>query len=430
MLKGLRLRIMLIAGLMLVFFGYSSFNEARAQCAGDSCLCDLSSVDPGWFELTVTIPDLASGKQASDFTAGLLGTVESLGAGQPNIGGLDWLFNDESNFNTNLPGSQIITWYSQAGRNSFVQVTNTNDEVGFCSDDPNLFCFVNTDCKSPATCVFKVNVHVQILDSTCKELFDYCDTYTVNDTHVYDLGDCKLNVDGSSCGANVPDGEEGIFILTPVDNCPDPNEGICYNHFIGNLRMIDDNDFDYGTNVYTREAVLQNTDETCDTEFTPVDGTEFEYQVITFPAGAEPDLAHHFSTVGVDAGADVVLMSLKDSYGPPYRTIAGSASYLVTIYDDAEKALSCGDFSACFARRGINLAIPNSDDFTPPTPTPSPTPTAGPPTATPTATATAEPPGGGGEGCSIAGSTVQLGTAMANILIPLVPALAIGYRVL
>ncbi|MGH7902091.1 MAG: hypothetical protein ACRENZ_10180, partial [Thermodesulfobacteriota bacterium] len=38
--------------------------------------------------------------------------------------------------------------------------------------------------------------------------------------------------------------------------------------------------------------------------------------------------------------------------------------------------------------------------------------------------------GGGGGGCSIGGSPIQLGTAMANILIPLIPAIGIGYRMI
>jgi len=73
---------------------------------------------------------------------------------------------------------------------------------------------------------------------------------------------------------------------------------------------------------------------------------------------------------------------------------------------------------------------PTPTPTSPPTPTPTPT---TPPTATPTspATPTATPTSttsGGGNGCSIAANPVQLGTAFANILIPLVPAFAVGYR--
>jgi hypothetical protein len=70
-----------------------------------------------------------------------------------------------------------------------------------------------------------------------------------------------------------------------------------------------------------------------------------------------------------------------------------------------------------------------------PTPTPSPTPSPSPvPTATPSPTAPST--GGGGTststssgGCTVAGP-VQLGSALANILIPLLPAFAIGFRMI
>jgi hypothetical protein len=70
-----------------------------------------------------------------------------------------------------------------------------------------------------------------------------------------------------------------------------------------------------------------------------------------------------------------------------------------------------------------------------PTPTPSPTPTPTPsPSPTPTPTPTPSSTGGGGAstssssgGCTVAGP-VQLRTAMANILIPLVLVIAVGFR--
>src|SRR3972149_6886486 len=116
MLKGLRLKIMVIAGLMLAFIWYGSFDEVRA-----GVMCPLSTDDTGWFQLNVSFPlDINGDPIISNFTSGLFGTVESGGPGAPNFGGLDWLFNNDSDLNTNLPGSQVITWYSQAsGGNSF-----------------------------------------------------------------------------------------------------------------------------------------------------------------------------------------------------------------------------------------------------------------------------------------------------------------------
>ena len=74
---------------------------------------------------------------------------------------------------------------------------------------------------------------------------------------------------------------------------------------------------------------------------------------------------------------------------------------------------------------------PSASPTASPTATPTATPTS-PPTATPTTPATPTPTptstSGGGNGCSIAANPVQLGTAFANVLIPLIPAFAVGYR--
>src|SRR3989304_3827984 len=166
MLKGLRLKIMVIAGLMVAFISYSSFDEARA-----GVMCPLSTDDTGWFQLNVNFPlDIFGNPLISHFTNGLFGTVESGGPGQPNFGGLDWLFNNDANLNTNVHGSQVITWYSQAsGRNSFIQVTNSlGSELdpgetacfGFCSNDNDTACASNADCDITdgiqGTCIFGV----------------------------------------------------------------------------------------------------------------------------------------------------------------------------------------------------------------------------------------------------------------------------------
>jgi hypothetical protein len=163
------------------------------------------------------------------------------------------------------------------------------------------------------------------------------------------------------------------------------------------------------------------------------------------------ELKHNFSTVGVVAAADLVLMSISDSYGPPYSAVAGFADYSPEVFDDVENVESCTDFSACFIRLGIDEALPISEEFTPPPPPAedvcddgvdndgdglvdcNDADCAGDPACAPTPTPTPTPTprrGGGGGGCAIAGDTVQTGTAIANVLLPLVPAFGIGFRVL
>lgn len=136
-----------------------------------------------------------------------------------------------------------------------------------------------------------------------------------------------------------------------------------------------------------------------------------------------------------EAGADVVHINFYDDYGPPYRPVAAFSDVFVSIFDADEQDVSCGDSTVCFVRLGIDEALIDSDNFVPGTPTPTPT---GPPTPTPpptlepTETPTPTPtqgPGNGSSSCAVAGSPVQLGTALANVLIPLVPvAFAFGVR--
>ncbi len=134
----------------------------------------------------------------------------------------------------------------------------------------------------------------------------------------------------------------------------------------------------------------------------------------------------------VQAGADAVLINFADNYGPPYRPVAANSVYFISIFDEDEQDVSCGDLTACFARLGIDDALIPSEQFSPATPTPTPTvtPTITPtPTVPPTLAPTPTPNNGGSGSCAIAGSPVQLGTALANVLIPLVPvAFAFGVR--
>jgi hypothetical protein len=109
MIKRLRKGFIVIASIMLLLLGFSLQDKARGQddlCV--DCLCPGIDFDTGWFDIAVSFPDPDIG--ISDFTAGLLGTIESLGAGAPNIGGIDWLFNDDAFLNTTRLGSQLISW--------------------------------------------------------------------------------------------------------------------------------------------------------------------------------------------------------------------------------------------------------------------------------------------------------------------------------
>jgi len=133
-----------------------------------------------------------------------------------------------------------------------------------------------------------------------------------------------------------------------------------------------------------------------------------------------------------EAGSDLVLIDFADQY-IPFNVLPGYVAIDKNIHNDVEEAFSCGTDQVCYARYGIDLPIGISEEFTPPTLPPTATPTQG-PTAPPTDPPTPTPdptrkPGGGSSSCAIAGNPVQLGTALANVLIPLVPvAFAFGVR--
>ena len=270
--------------------------------------------------------------------------------------------------------------------------------------------------------------------------FEDCDCYTFtgNGTAPASLTSCSELSTQNTTGVDAPDlpafnfatrsGFVSGSLVAPVDgssyvvqvitgekvNCIQPDT---VGAFVDNFRIIEEFNL-----VLECDGILTGAENAFLTSFTP------------------SALAGQFSLLpGSDAaGADVVLINFQDSYGPPYQPVAAFAHYSPIIYDDFETPNSCGQFDACYARLGIDDSIIDSDDFTPVGPTTTPptiTPTV-PPTITPTVPPTTPPvtptptgSGSGGGSCAIAGSPVQLGTALANVLIPLVPvAFAFGVR--
>ena len=466
MLKRLKIiNLMVMASLMLVFT-FSAFDKAKAQ---GLIACPGVPFDTGWLQLNVDFP-------FDDVKVGLLGQAEATGAGF--IGGIDWLYTDSSFFNTQLSGSQLVSWWTQApGRNTFIQVTNT---------DP----------------FDAVNIHVVIIGSDCLEVRNFCDTLTPLDTHVYDFGNLINNLGQDIPDANIQ-GDEGFVVISAVDFCPNPNTAISFNALEGQLSVIDSTlDTDYGTNLWTRLAVVFNDGGAIAETGTSLDGVNAGYLGPDVdPIFATDLLFQNFAVLGAGpAGADLVLINFEDFYGPPYDPVPFDEFYTPGIYDEFENFVSCGEqFSCGFLRLGIDDVIVNSDDLAPVVPTPTPTPTpacfvdddcainescegavpgacsvsggeclidadcpegevcegavagtcqpipctsdADCPEGTvcdveggfcviPTPTPTPTDGGDGGGGCAVAGP-VSVGTAMANILIPLVPvAFAFGLSAL
>ncbi len=162
----------------------------------------------------------------------------------------------------------------------------------------------------------------------------------------------------------------------------------------------------------------------CFEGLTPLDG------ITSFLDIVDPTiLAGQFNVQTGAAGGDVALISFIDDYGPPYRALAAATDTAVGIWDDTEDFSSCGDVPVCFLRLGVDEAVVASQDFVV-APTLGPTlPPTTPPTLGPTSTPTNPPSGSGSGSCAIAASPVELGSGLANVLIPLVPvAFVFGVR--
>lgn len=87
--------------------------------------------------------------------------------------------------------------------------------------------------------------HVQIFDvsNNCNEN-NFFDVYTANDTHVYNMRDIVTN-DGNPSGVVLPDNAYGIVVISYTTINGEIFEG---QSAFGNLRIIDNNGYEYRTN--------------------------------------------------------------------------------------------------------------------------------------------------------------------------------------
>jgi len=109
---------------------------------------------------------------------------------------------------------QLVGFFDLRDRESFIQLTNTDNEGR--------------------------TIHIQVFNvgNLCNEN-NFFDAYTPNDTHVYNLRDIITN-DGNPAGFELPDDAYGIFVATFDDD---------FFNMIGNLRIEDNNGFEYRTNL-------------------------------------------------------------------------------------------------------------------------------------------------------------------------------------
>lgn len=138
---------------------------------------------------------------------------------------------------TDTVDDTVIYFFDLRDRETFLQLTHTGIDI---RDDDNFDHNTN------------LTVHIQIFDVSrdCNEN-DFFDVYTPADTHVYNMRDIQTN-DGSPSGVVLPDGAFGFVFGFAIDDLNTLNDEA--DVFIGNIRIIDDNGYEYRTNAATEDA--------------------------------------------------------------------------------------------------------------------------------------------------------------------------------
>ena len=234
---------------------------------------------------------------------------------------------------TDAADFQLAGFFDLRDRESFIQITNTDTSAQ--------------------------TVHIQVFNvgNLCNEN-NFNDVYTPNDTHTYNLRDIVTN-DGNPSGVVLPSDAYGIFVATYVDIADDGDPFA----LIGNLRIEDNNGYEYRTNL----------------NGIGVNDTSIFDPILTF----------NYNTEGGVNLSDVVGISLNNrgDTSPPAEVFAADivniwSSMDIDIYDVNEVPFSCrnvifactdqdnpllpalledsGDASVASFEYGINEAIPSS----------------------------------------------------------------------
>ena len=335
------IRIVSIAILCLMVSGF--LNGTSAQVGTNNLFCPAIPFTQGMLELEIS-PGPAG---AADFSAGMIGSIQRI-IGRVS-GGIDWMPSGgpislgAPSAPSNEAGSQLISWWSTANnRSTKIQVSNMSDNTG------------------PHTSGAVLDVHVQIFDSNCLEIRDFCDQYTPYDTHVYDLGGLVTN-DGITLGSGSLADKEGIIVVTAVENCGSTSRAIEHNFLSGNMYVSDTLKYTYTTNMFARKA--ECTPPGCTGILTGSSGSALEK---VQPA----EIFGLFNRIVHASGSDVIVMNIKDQYTPSYLAVMPASIYTVGIINDDEVFNSCGSATACFMRLGVDSALPARQDLGPPFPSP------------------------------------------------------------
>lgn len=211
---------------------------------------------------------------------------------------------------------QMVGYWDLRERNSFFQVTNTSGE--------------------------EIRIHIQLFNvgQDCAE-FDYYDTLTGFDTHVYKVSELDRNNGAALASPDLSEGH-GIVAVSLVN----PDDTLNFDRVLtGNFRIQDSAGYEYRTNFVGSGQDVFNAD------------------VITYTL--------NFNDVNDSQFADIVVISYIPTIEPG-GILPTANEYNVVLYDDQENPISCSpvalgcpdpeDFSAAapVINTGINQAITNS----------------------------------------------------------------------
>ncbi len=195
---------------------------------------------------------------------------------------------------------------------------------------------------------------------------NFFDLYTPNDTHVYNLRDILTN-DGDDSGVVLPDGAYGIFVAF--------GEAHNFRDIIGNLRILDENGYEYRTNLNgTRpdKDLQDDLDEFATFNFNTKGGVTLSDIVLISvheDTDAEDQEARLADILNVWNTFDVNIFDLSENAFSCRKVIASCINQDSPLYEalleeaaNGGRGCSNGSCAASVAdiEYGINEAIPHS----------------------------------------------------------------------
>jgi len=231
----------------------------------------------------------------------------------------------------------LIGFFDLRDRETYIQVTNIDPDPG------------------------GNNIHIQIFNvaNDCNEN-NFFDSYTPFDTHVYNLRDITTN-DGNASGVVLPDGAYGVFVAH-AELQPD-------RRIIGNLRILDDNGYEYRTNLQG-EVHSESIDDFDAAQFITFNFNTKGGVTLSDVVGIPYDDANQASTQSIDVANvleifhsfDVNIFNLNENVFSCRSVAFACVTEEHPLYEALLDEIDSVGGSASVANHdfGINNAIPNS----------------------------------------------------------------------